>query len=493
MKTWLVKAKTYGLALASSVMLVAGAVALVSCAGSGGPIGVATGGNGGGGVSAAFVALEPAGQKGATYIGPNVCKTCHNGEGGYEAIYAEWTNTVHYTKGVTCENCHGPGSKHAAGPAATNIIGFPTNNSYVVCAQCHGQIATDWSNSPHAQLAGGGFPVQDAASNPEGAGKGERCLSCHSGLLRAEYTERGKDPSTMTDAQIVGVANDTLKTVPYTASCATCHNPHKKTGNIDVDGDDVQLYHAVAQTNIAPVAIGKSAASFTTMNQVCAECHNGWGSDPSDAALNNQAKNSRPSFHEGPQYNMLMGFSGVDGGGYTVGSATHATMAGQCAKCHMPPAGALGEDRHTFTVSYDVSCTPCHTPADAANRAATIQAQTEAGELQLLQRLQSWSAANYKGSTVQWDYPGQGSSANQSNVPIQIKRARHNYYFVLNDRSYGPHNAAYTNLLLQVANQNLDAINVAPSSKVDMSPAQMKSTLDAQFKQESAEDRSVGP
>jgi formate-dependent nitrite reductase cytochrome c552 subunit len=470
MKIWFLKTKATLLAVGSAATLVAGSLVLESCSGSGGPI-ISGGGGAGstGGIQAQFVALEPTGQAGATYVGPATCGKCHNGQNGSSNIYTQWQGTVHFTKNVTCENCHGPGSKHAAAPTTANILTYPNSNSYIVCAQCHGKEAADWLGSPHAQLVT--FPIQDSANDPAGAGKTERCIVCHSGLMRGEHTEQGDDVAQLPNSEIVNVANQTLNNVPYTASCATCHDPHMKTGNLTYQGSEAQLWHLTANTNTSAVATGTKAPSFTQFNQVCAECHNGWGADPSDNGLNNQAANGRPPYHHGPQYNMLMGFSGVDDGGYSVGSATHATMAGQCTKCHMP------NNRHTFTVSYDTSCTPCHTATDAANRAATIQAQTEAGELQLLQRLQSWSSANYSGNTGQWDYPGNGSTADETSVPIQIKRARHNYYFILYDQSYGPHNAKYTNLLLQVANQNLDAINVATASPINMTTAQMKQVL----------------
>jgi len=478
MKKWVLSKKPWGLALVSLATLVVGAIALESCAGEGGPI-LPPGGGGGGSINAQFLALMPPGQHGASYVGPTPCKNCHNGQGGGNPVYHDWTQTKHFAKGVTCENCHGPASKHVANPTTANILTYPNSNNPVVCAQCHGPIANDWAQSPHAQLAGGGFPVMDAANDPEGAGKTQRCIVCHSGLMRGLHTENGDDILSLPDSEIVNVANETLNKVPFTASCATCHDPHKKLGNTNLAGEDVQLWHPEANTDITAVAPGTKPPSFTQFNQVCAECHNGWGANPTDASLN--ASTGRPSFHDGPQYNMLMGYSGVDNGGLGIGSTTHASMAGQCAKCHMP------NSRHTFTVSLDTSCSPCHTPTDAANRAATIQAQTESSLLALQTRMSNWATKTF-GFADYWEYTANISEANspdQNLIPIEVKRARYNYHFILNDRSLGPHNAAYTNRLIQVANANLDSIGIGPVSPTrNLPPSQMKAILFAELKRD---------
>ena len=44
-----------------------------------------------------------------------------------------------------------------------------------------------------------------------------------------------------------------------------------------------------------------------------------------------------------------------------------------------------------------------------------------------------------------------------------MKRARHNYYFILLDRSLGVHNVFYTTYLLNFANAGLDSLGVSRS------------------------------
>ena len=50
-------------------------------------------------------------------------------------------------------------------------------------------------------------------------------------------------------------------------------------------------------------------------------------------------------------------------------------------------------------------------------------------------------------STNFWNYGSStntsGAAKDQTKVPIEIKRARHNYYYVIRDGSYGVHNAPY--------------------------------------------------
>jgi hypothetical protein len=63
----------------------------------------------------------------------------------------------------------------------------------------------------------------------------------------------------------------------------------------------------------------------------------------------------------------------------------------------------------------------------------------------------------------------------QGLIPIQVKRARHNYYFVLRDASFGIHNPPYTRHLINIANIELDSIGVpriAPESLLSRIPRQ---------------------
>lgn len=475
------------LSVVASIPLIAASVVLQSCAGVGGPM---TNGDGGGGLpgpTPKFLALLSAGQKGADYVGSEKCTGCHTDTGNH------WKDTRHNEEGVGCERCHGPGGNHvalkagvavAAGPMLASIsddvdnaiLAYPKINDPTVCAQCHGPKAGEYEYSAHTEIVVS--PVQRAIDTPETYGRASRCIGCHSGLFRSAVIEEGIDIATMPAADIQKVAADALgglatgadpddpdryTGLAHSAMCSTCHNPHKKTGNLTHGGKDVQLRRAVQSGDTVSIGPGKTPEEFQSINNVCAQCHNGRGTDPSDAGL--EAYTARPSMHDSNQYNMLMGVGGVG----TSVTTTHASAPGQCVKCHMP------DSRHTFTVSYDKGCAPCHTASDAAARADTLKSTVLNGLDSLLSRMEAW-ALDKLGNKDYWGY---SSSRDQTQVPIQVKRARHNYYFIIRSGDYGIHNPAYVKTLLRVANQNMDELNVPPAKASNRSMEEKLATIKA--------------
>ena len=447
--------KNWIITLLASIPVIAALVALQSCAGVGGPT-VGNGGNGGASVTEQFLALLSDEQRAATSIAPEACADCHGGRNPDDPIYAHWKDTKHFAKGVTCESCHGPGSAHKANPTKSNILTYPKLTDPVVCAQCHGTIADQFSFSKHSRLIQA--PVEEAITNPATYGRSARCIACHSGLVRAEVVENGEDLGLATDDMIKELAENTLTTVPHTADCVTCHNPHKNTGNLNQQGEEVQLRHTEFNVNVADIGPNQLPAKFTQFDHICAQCHNGRGTDPSDSSL--AIKTSRPPMHDSNQMQMLMGVGGVEGSGTIGRNAAHAEAPGQCTKCHMP------DSRHTFTVSFDKGCAPCHTPADAANRANTIKSEILESLVALRTKMDAWAQKQF-GNPLFWEYTSNISAEgftppNQATVPPEIKRARYNYYFVIRSGDYGVHNAPYAKHLMTVANTNVDALGGGP-------------------------------
>jgi len=70
---------------------------------------------------------------------------------------------------------------------------------------------------------------------------------------------------------------------------------------------------------------------------------------------------------------------------------------------------------------------------------------------------------------------------NQSLVPIQIKRARHNYYFVIRSGDYGVHNAPYAKHLINVANDEIESLNVGRplATRANVSQAEKLRVIEA--------------
>lgn len=440
-KSWL-----FWLSSTASVLLIA-LLTLYGCGGEGGPI--APPPEGGVSPSRQFLDLLPEAQRDATYVGSQRCGT----SGCHESKFTNWSKTHHAQVNVGCEQCHGPGSKHVDKPSEENILTGPKSQSPIVCAQCHGPIYEQWAASKHSQIVR--TPVERAVENPGLYGK--ICMHCHSGLFRHDVTDAGIDFNAMPNEQIIQIAQHTLDLVPYTASCATCHSPHKQTGNLTDDGKEVQLRHAVFNTDTSQIGPGATVDQYVHFNHICAQCHNGRGANPSDAAL--ERGTARPNMHDSNQFNMLMGIGGVEGSGPVQRNTAHAKVPGQCSHCHMP------DSRHTFTVSFDKGCVPCHTAADAAERTRAVKSEILSALYALRTRMERWANDTF-GDPALWDYTAllqeEGKTPpNQSQVPIQVKRARHNYYFVLRDACFGPHNAPYIRHLINIANQNLDQIGVS--------------------------------
>jgi hypothetical protein len=404
--------------------------------------------------AAQFKALLPTGQKSATPVGAAACKPCHAADCKTQAL------TRHAAISVDCEACHGPGSAHVAAKGGlTNILNGPQSLSTAVCGQCHADIVSDYNTSAHAQV------ITDAVSTTAAS---STCLRCHSDVLHTldvEAPQAQNPPLTPTqiDTAITGIAQTTLNTYAvatvHTVACAGCHDPHQNTQYLDSAGNQFYLRAKTSNTDLSSDPPNATVAQYTTVNQVCGMCHNNRGGDPSDAGLTKNT--SRPATHEGPEYNMLNGYGGnEDPAGPSTRTSSHVNAPDQCITCHMPTVN--GSVRHTFTVSLDVSCAPCHTPTDAAARETTVQTEITNGLAALETRMRT-QALKLFGDANDWDYTtnivSPSVAPTQSKVPLAMKRARHNYYFILLDRSFGVHNIDYTTYLLNWSNTNLDTVD----------------------------------
>jgi cytochrome c5 len=465
------KRRTLLWALAAGLAPFAAALVMAGCGGSGGPL-TRPPGEDPPGPSAAFLALLPAAQKTATYVGGAPCITCHEtGVGGAPVVdFAKWSATKHAQVGLGCEQCHGPASVHVAAPSDQNILTQPNVTRSVVCAQCHGPMAAEYNASPHAEAVEEVLEDMQAATNTSTG----RCLRCHSAQLRTKMIEApltaGKSAADI-DAALTALTLDQLKAhaaaTHETATCVNCHSPMQETGKPMVSGKLALLRHRTHNTDTSVVGTPGAALKDTQVfDHQCGACHlAGTSTTPKtdDASLN--AGTARVNFHYNPQYYMLSGTGGVEITPPVVRNSSHFSQAEQCVKCHMPGS------KHTMTVSFDLSCSPCHTAADAAARYA-IRGNTELQLYALRTRMEAWArGTTFTGPDItndpdMWMYTTYitelGKTApNQAQVPIELKRARHNYYLILRDGSFGIHNAPYTRHLLNAASQQLTALGRA--------------------------------
>lgn len=439
-----------------------------------------------------FKAILPAAQKSATPVGAAACKPCHAANCTTQAL------TAHSKASVDCEACHGPGSVHVAAKGGlTNILRGPASLDVKVCGQCHADVVGDFNVSVHAQIVTSEVPATGGSTT---------CLRCHADAfhtleIEAKLAQNPPQTPAAIDTAIVALTTtqinaDAVGTM-HTISCAGCHDPHQNTANLDSAGEQMYLRAKTSSTDLTSDPAGATPAQYTTINHICGNCHNNRGGDPSDAGLNKNT--SRPAVHEGPEYNMLNGNAGAEGitttNGtvYATGTAapgtrtsSHVNAPDQCVTCHMPTVN--GTVRHTFTASTDVSCTPCHTSADAASRENALQTSVQNSLVALRNRMQTWALAQSwntaKDPTV-WDYSSNLASTSkfptQTLVPIEIKRARHNYYFIVLDRSYGVHNYAYTQYLIAQSNTGLDALGISREAVPAMTRQQVVSLLASDY------------
>jgi predicted CXXCH cytochrome family protein len=177
-------------------------------------------------------------------VGSETCATCH------EDVGKNFAHAYHAQQGVTCEQCHGNGSRHVDGGGdVTKIISLKKRSAAEansVCLSCHSGGARErhWMSGVHAA-------------------NGVRCIDCHqvhSGAVqdarvgRAVFDTRAAgtgdvnlvSPETNNVVQSRAASNDACLrchqtqnaqlSMPYhhpvregKMSCADCHDPHGGT------------------------------------------------------------------------------------------------------------------------------------------------------------------------------------------------------------------------------------------------------------------------
>lgn len=370
------------------------------------------------------------------------CLPCHTVGFGLPSGFTSAAATPQLA-GVQCENCHGPAANHAANPDDLTVVPR-VEIAATVCGGCHtgAQHPTyeEWHGSLHAGV------VEDM--NP--SSRISSCGRCHSGASRLSLLKNEALPTGDANMGIV---------------CTTCHDPHGEhvftnaiTGTVYTN----QLRNPLSSTNDYFLTTSDIFTNKYDPNiNVCAQCHNHRGAD--------WTSSSRPPHHS-PQYNMLLSTVGLlPAGTAAYPPAAHGLLEKQCVTCHMQTAAGSGESvpavtGHSFKVEMYNACTQCHSSPQLlvsfVTGSISNQVQQVKTYLDLWATTKAPEALRTKYGTLAWEYTTPGelstgtagpSSAEQAQIPDNIKKARFNLYIVLNDGSYGVHNGPYAVALLDAA------------------------------------------
>lgn len=344
---------------------------------------------------------------------------------------------------VQCESCHGPGSVHASGSAASPPRDPMKALEVETCGVCHTgghhPFLEEWQASRHSQLD----------ENAHAAGNAG-CQPCHSGTgFVATY-----DPD---ESDLFNPDN------PMDLTCGACHDSHS-------DDNPAQV-RTMAEVDLVS---GKTIAQGTGgAGQLCMQCHH----------ARHSAEDEIPegSAHFGPhhsnQTDALFGTSGNEAvnPNMTFASSGHNKIEGTCARCHVY-AISNGEESttgHTFEPKVE-ACAECHgtitdfdqimAKKDYDNNGTVEGIQVEVNGLmqKLAETMVTYDndhyASKYLGNpdptsddfiaTVMDSVNNTYRDSTEAGA-VKIREGGFNLFYEYEERSEGVHNPAYIVELLQ--------------------------------------------
>lgn len=371
------------------------------------------------------------------------CLGCHTAGFGVAGGFVDRA-TTDALAGVQCENCHGPGLDHRSNVADSSMRP-PVDIAASICGSCHNDAHhptfEEWSESRHSE-------VTLAERFAEGRSL-TRCGVCHSGDFRQEYFVEGNKDTP--DEFLFGVDPEDMNGTV----CATCHDPHRKTGNAfgAEEGHDIQLRYP----QVAFPLPSDSVEDVTNPERfnLCGQCHHSRGRDWT-------ATSRGP--HGSVQANMYAGEMPIPEGMESLVAnerTVHAFVPKQCSTCHMQHKAFESEDDpahtgHRFAVVDTVGCstTGCHpSPEGAAADNTALQGEVTAALADIATRL---------GDVSTWEYSsGGGPDADgQALLSDEIKQIRFLYHYIDSDGSLGVHNPEYVRAILRKANELLTGLGM---------------------------------
>jgi hypothetical protein len=222
---------------------------------------------------------------------------------------------------------------------------------------------------------------------------------------------------------------------------------------------------------------GAFASYYRPKINVCAQCHNHAG-----ASWTNSASAPHPSL----QYNMLLGTIGeLESGLPSHQPGSHALLiTNQCVGCHMQTTAFVSQAQpantgHSFTVDkYDI-CLNCHVSVEPIDFLVAFVTGAVSNRIQQVVFDLDYWAAHSTNSTNRvvaslwakygnraWEYTTPGGlspggpgpdATEQTQIPVNIRKARFNLYVVQNDGSFGVHNPEYVAELVSQAEAFIEA------------------------------------
>lgn len=180
------------------------------------------------------------------YAGSEACATCHQEQvDKFSANPHTKMALMHDGKGVTCENCHGPGQAHIdAGGDVTKIFQFSNGSAKQIdekCLTCHVGTHPNFEHSAHGEAA-------------------VDCLGCHSihKSQSEDYLLKISQPKLCytchTDTKAAFAQPFHHKVDEGLMTCTDCHDPHGTFQGT--------LQHPATMLNSGPGG-----------NIVCVKCH----------------------------------------------------------------------------------------------------------------------------------------------------------------------------------------------------------------------------
>lgn len=195
------------------------------------------------------------------YVGPETCATCHeNVAKGFANNPHTKMALMHGDKGITCENCHGPGKAHVEGGGDVTKIFNPSKHSAKevneVCLKCHAGTHPNFERSPHAKA-------------------GMSCISCHT-IHGSDNQAAVRASLHMTGVATVpaSAAKTYLLKAPEPELCYQCHTDlqaqlhmpfHHPVNEGVVKCSDCHNVHGTFQPN--------NLRNTADQNMVCVKCH----------------------------------------------------------------------------------------------------------------------------------------------------------------------------------------------------------------------------